>query len=245
MKVSCICPTWNRPGWLEECIESFHRQDYQGEKELIVINDCPDQELVYSHPEVRIINRKEKYPSLGAKYNDAFFNMATGDVITPWEDDDIFLPHKISHGIRKMRETGADYYKLPRAYFWNYGHIDDISTNLFWCAAFYSRDLLDKMGGCSKDANAAADQSIDNHVHKFSGNHVIDNSRNDEDVYYIYRWGGIGTHISGIPESPENMAKFQEMNAANMVKGQIWLHPRWKTDYVDLCGKYRREHGHN
>lgn len=244
MKVSCICPTWNRPGWLEECIESFHRQDYRGEKELIVINDCPSQELVYNHPEVKIINRKEKYRSLGQKYNDAFFNMATGGIITPWEDDDIFLPWKISHCVNQMESKGLDYYKMPYAYFWNFGHIDEISQNLFWCAACYTKKLLKKMGGCSDKANAAADQSIENRIAEFSDSFIIDNDpKNKPAAYYIYRWGGIGTHISGIPESPENMARYQKLNAANMRTGLIELRPHWETDYVELCAKFRREKG--
>ena len=47
--VSCICPTYNRPPrhqhLLEEAIASFLRQDYPN-KELIVLNDCPGQELI-------------------------------------------------------------------------------------------------------------------------------------------------------------------------------------------------------
>jgi glycosyltransferase involved in cell wall biosynthesis len=258
MKVSCICPTWNRPNWLEECIQSFLIQDYRGDKELIVLNDNPEQELLYDHPDVKVINVKEKYKSLGQKYNDMFFKMASGDVITPWEDDDIFLPHKISHGLRMMDKFGADYYKLGRAYYWNDGKItydhkthDGISNNLFWCAAFYTIDVLKRMGGCSSIANAAADQSIENFVQAYAVKNIpggpvlprykIDDSKNASDVYYIYRWGGIGTHISGIPESPENMAKFQELNAANMRRGVINLRPHWKTDYVELCAKFRRD----
>jgi hypothetical protein len=241
MKVSCICPTWNRPNWLEESIQSFLIQDYRGDKELIVLNDNPEQELLCDHPDVKVINVKEKYKSLGQKYNDMFFKMATGDVITPWEDDDIFLPWKISHGLRMMDKLGADYYKLGRAYFWNYGHIDAISENLFYCAGFYTKELLKLSGGCSPDANAASDQTIEKKFPAIAQNYVLDASKNNSDVYYIYRWGGIGTHISGIPESPENMAKFQELNAANMRRGVINLRPHWDTDYVELCAKFRRE----
>ena len=42
-KVSCICPTFARVYLLEEAIESFLRQDYKGEKELIIddgLEDC-------------------------------------------------------------------------------------------------------------------------------------------------------------------------------------------------------------
>jgi glycosyltransferase involved in cell wall biosynthesis len=65
--VSCICPTYNRPPHhqhlLEEAIESFLRQDYAN-KELIVLNDCPGQELLCDAPGVRVVNAAERFPSI-------------------------------------------------------------------------------------------------------------------------------------------------------------------------------------
>ncbi|MEZ4657920.1 MAG: glycosyltransferase family A protein [Caldilineaceae bacterium] len=49
--VSCICLTYGRPAVLEEAIYSFLQQDYQGPKELIVLNDYVDQTLYFDHPE--------------------------------------------------------------------------------------------------------------------------------------------------------------------------------------------------
>ena len=54
--VSCLCLTYGRPTLLEEAIESFIRQQWDGPKELIVLNDHPEQELLYQYDEVRIIN---------------------------------------------------------------------------------------------------------------------------------------------------------------------------------------------
>ena len=44
-KVSCYCPTYGRTSFLEEAIYSFLNQDYDGEKELIILNDLEDQTL--------------------------------------------------------------------------------------------------------------------------------------------------------------------------------------------------------
>jgi hypothetical protein len=46
--VSRICLTFGRPRFLEEAIESFLRQDYPGEAELIVLNDLPRRNLLSS-----------------------------------------------------------------------------------------------------------------------------------------------------------------------------------------------------
>jgi len=57
--ISCICPTYNRlPKYqflLEESIESFLRQDYPN-KESIVLNDTPGQELRCEANGVTIVN---------------------------------------------------------------------------------------------------------------------------------------------------------------------------------------------
>jgi len=72
MKVSCICATYNRSPqhqWLlEEAVESFLRQDYS-EKELIILNDCPGQELVCDAPGVVVINIPRRFHSHGEKLN--------------------------------------------------------------------------------------------------------------------------------------------------------------------------------
>ena len=239
-KISCICPTYARPHLLEESIESFLRQDYKGEKELIIYNDCKDQILSFCHPEVLIINSSERFNTLGEKYN-AMFKFATGDYVTPWEDDDIFLPHRLSYAMQKIQETGADYHKLPHAYFWNDGRIDNIAGNLFFCAGMWSRELLDRTTACDA-VNTAADQSIENKLKANSRKYVIEDFKNAEDVYYIYRWGGVTYHLSGYGNGADALARAQNDLNKQMERGEISLKPHWKTDYVEICKQYREEH---
>jgi glycosyltransferase involved in cell wall biosynthesis len=107
-KVSCICPTFARAYLLEEAIESFHRQDYAGEKELIICNDFVDQELIYDHPDVKVINLPERAPNLGSKRN-AAYSYATGDVFLTWGDDDIHLPNRISRMVKAMKHHNSEF----------------------------------------------------------------------------------------------------------------------------------------
>src|SRR5215212_6246488 len=106
--VSCICPTYNRPPdhkhLVEEAIESFLRQTYPN-KELIVLNDCPGQELSCDSPGVRVVNVPERFPTLGEKYN-AAIALARGDLIAPWEDDDISLPWRLSLSVDRLGDAG-------------------------------------------------------------------------------------------------------------------------------------------
>ena len=66
--VSCIMPTYGRPDYVQESVAMFLAQDYPY-KELIVLNDCPEQEFHGDLPGVRVINEQTRYASLGEKRN--------------------------------------------------------------------------------------------------------------------------------------------------------------------------------
>lgn len=95
MKISCYCLTYRTTELLEEAIFSFLQQDYAGEKELVILNDEPEQELVFIHPQVKVYNMKSRCSDIVKKYNHAV-SLCTGDVCVPWDDDDICLPHRLS-----------------------------------------------------------------------------------------------------------------------------------------------------
>ena len=88
--ISALCITYGRHQLLEEALESFLRQDYPN-KELIIINDLPEQTLIFEHPQVKIFNFKERFPTIGDKRNKSV-EMSKGDILTSWDDDGIYLP---------------------------------------------------------------------------------------------------------------------------------------------------------
>ena len=96
--VSCICPTYGRPALLEEAIYCFLQQDYPGPKELIVLNDYAGQTLLFDHPEVRMINLPTRFRTVGEKRN-AAVALAAHDLLFVWDDDDIYLPHRLSFSV--------------------------------------------------------------------------------------------------------------------------------------------------
>lgn len=54
--LSCKMISYGRVEYLEESLQSFLNQDYDGEKELVIVNDYPEQKLIFDHPDVRIFN---------------------------------------------------------------------------------------------------------------------------------------------------------------------------------------------
>ena len=64
-KISAICPTFGRVEHLKHAIECFLRQQYDGERELIVLNTFNRQKFIGKFPNVLIINLDNRPKSLG------------------------------------------------------------------------------------------------------------------------------------------------------------------------------------
>ena len=232
-KVSCYCSTYGRPHVLEESLESFLRQDYQGEKELIVLNDLKDNTLKFDNHQVKIFNIKDHIKPLGKKFNETV-KLCTGDFFLPWEDDDIFLPHRISY---TMNHINNGFFHTGFAYF----ELNDkliISGNHFHCNMAVSKELWNKSNGYSEIDNCTLDVDLMNRLKKeadFKGYNI-----DYKDIFYIYRWSTSGSyHTSGWGSNKnvcvsENAEKF----ISNIdIVGEYTLKPFWKKDYIEMAKK--------
>lgn len=98
--ISVLVPTYGRTTLLAEVIESYRRQDWGGPSELVVYNDLQDQHLridveLTPNKEISVYNTKLREPTLGDKRN-TMLAMAKYPLVTYWDDDDIYLPHRLS-----------------------------------------------------------------------------------------------------------------------------------------------------
>lgn len=138
MKVTCVCPTYRRPKLLENAIACFLAQSYP-HKELIVLDDAGELPEA-SGPGWRIVSTPNRFESIGAKYN-AICEMATGDVIAVWEDDDIYLP---DHLMRMSREIhyGAEFVKDSRMWSLYTGELEmESAAGRGHAALVFTKDL--------------------------------------------------------------------------------------------------------
>lgn len=236
-KVSCICPTFGRVYLLEEAIESFHRQDYPGEKELIVCNDFVDQELVYNHPEVKVINLKERCPNLGNKRNTAY-SYATGDIFLTWGDDDIHLPSRISRMVNAMQKINSEFI-FEGPYYLLYGGklirekgktsgAHAITKKLFYEAG--------KIPEINSGEDQAFNSAVKRHLNSTKSLPVC------EDVpQFLYRYSTGRAHISQYGEDKDNkksgyeivldMAR-QYVRQGKEPSGVYELKPYWSKDWT-------------
>ncbi len=130
---------------LEEAIECFLRQDYPGQKELIILNDYAEQTLVFDHPEVRVINVPQRLHSVGEKYKMAA-GLASHDLIFVWHDDDIYLPHRLSYTVAHLNPTHA-FFKADKAWSWNEGKVSGPDENNFHGGSCWRRELFEPGAG--------------------------------------------------------------------------------------------------
>jgi hypothetical protein len=237
--VSCICPTYGRPELLEEAIQSFLLQDYPGPKELIVLNDFDRQVLMFDHPEVTIINLPRRFRTLGEKHN-AAVALASHDLIFVWDDDDIYLPHRLTFSVERF-DVRKGFFKPGRAWLWNDRRLSGPEANLFAAGSCWSRELFERVRNYAP-MGLGHDMEIEARFEEVAPGSTRSYDISSEDIYYVYRWGGTGTyHGSGFGQDQHRAVGeyvHEQVRLGLLQTGQIALAPRWKVDYVELV----REH---
>lgn len=235
-KISCYCPTYGRPKVLEEAIYSFLMLNYLN-KELVIVNDCKEQNLIFDHPQVKIFNYKERFDNFGIKF-DTCVQHCTGDYITPWDDDDIYLPWKIEVSFKNMKNG---IFHTSRGFAER--SLKDLvyDKNVFHCNLMLEKNIYYELGGYPKENKLTLDMELINKIQKKYGNFSKDIP--DEDLFYIYRWQtSNAVHLSSITTSKNET--FQQVTEKlvlgnpNFVKGDIKLKPYWKYDYTKVSQDY-------
>jgi glycosyltransferase involved in cell wall biosynthesis len=244
--VSCLCVTYGRPAvLLEESIQSFLRQNYMGKKELIVLNDYSDQTLVFDHPDVVIINMPRRFKSLGEKRN-ASVALSSHDILCVWDDDDIYLPNRLSLSVQKLSEQ-KPYYNPKTAFIMNSGVLSGPDTQLYPGGYCWYRSLFDKVRGYAH-MNTGEDADLEHHFWETNNSYTTAPTILPTEIFYIYRWAGTKSfHMSGhgwdkngeksgyekVREGVEDQKRRGEIQT-----GVIKLNPHWETDYCRMVSEH-------
>lgn len=99
--VTCVCPTYARPVFLQRAVKQFLQQSW-AKSELLVIDDSPKElraELP-SSPRVKVHYLKDKHV-LGDKHNIGL-DLAQGDFIAHWDDDDWQSPRRLVKQLEEL-----------------------------------------------------------------------------------------------------------------------------------------------
>jgi glycosyltransferase involved in cell wall biosynthesis len=259
--ISCLCLTYGRPSLLEESIECFKQQTWAGRKELLIINDLPEQKLLFDDDEVMIVNLDRRVRTLGEKRN-LSVALARYDCLFIWDDDDIYLPWRLEETMKYLPERR--FFKSAAAWVTNRGVLkaepvleniepiphmnfaggprfyvtrpidrrDDPSLYLFHGGAAYTRALFEEIRGYSC-VNSGEDLDFENRLKHHPKLAACFNSAvlPRERIYYIYRSQHGHYNVSG-------HVKYDEIQP-QVEPGPYRLQPHWKADYcAEVASRY-------
>lgn len=184
-KVSCLTATYGRVSVLQEALACFLLQDYEN-KELIILNNH-EVPLVFDHPRVRIIN-EPGHPTLGHCRN-RLIQLAEGELVRTWDDDDLYLPWAISQGVANIKNAPA--WKPRESWFSRRNSLYMRDENVYEASITFRRDIVLKYG--------YQESGGDEHHPLLAG--IMDHEggcrKDDARPSYCYRWGTALHRISG------------------------------------------------
>jgi glycosyltransferase involved in cell wall biosynthesis len=246
--VSCFCLTYGRPHVLEEAIHSFLQQDYAGPKEMIVLNDYADQILTFDHPEVQVVNLPRRFRTVGEKMN-AAAALASHDLLFVWDDDDVYLPHRLSFSVAHF-DPEKGFFKAQHAWLWNSGQLSGPAGNIFHAGSCWSRCRFDALGGYPAEGSGydlLFERQLESRFPGSTTAHPVA----PEEIYYLYRWGGTDSfHMSGFGDLKigQNVGQAQveayvrqRADRNEIPRGHVPLLPCWRADYPQLASSYIAE----
>lgn len=251
-----MCPTYNKvdrwPALLAEAVQSFLVQDYP-DRELIVLNDNHTIEIVCDAPGVTVVNETERYPTLGDKYN-AMVRLASGDLLAPWEDDDISLPWRLSLSVGRLARRGgagryAGYYNPRRYWYWNRGRYHHRhGAGVGHSCSLYTRHAFEAAGGYPP-LSGPQDMEMDSRLKRAVG---CVGSPEDGcgllDVglwFYVFRYGVTSCHLSA-GTSDNSLYDAMAVGVANRsaagdARRTHTVVPGWDHDYAAVTAALARE----
>ena len=219
--ISVLTITYKRHHLLEEAIESFLKQEFPPECEMVIINDNPEVDYVYDHPRVFIINHKKRFPSIAAKlewgYKQCKYNH-----IYRLDDDDLLTPWALKNAsIDIETNPGFDIYRSEGMYFFMHNKFDKESSNIN-NGNIYTKAYLDRITWPDKSGDEDADITFGHKakIYESKLKHTM-----------IYRWGMNTLHISGMGKQTNEVILAQADKVLDNTKGIIQLNPKFINDY--------------
>jgi len=110
MKIAVCTPTYNRRWTWEWSRLCFDRQDYPADQLIWIVvdnSDTPEQswEVSKEHPLVTYVHVDGKRP-IGELRNICVAEALKTDCdfVSFWDDDDYYVPHRLSHAIKTLKE---------------------------------------------------------------------------------------------------------------------------------------------
>jgi glycosyltransferase involved in cell wall biosynthesis len=223
MKALVICPTYGRLPYLGRLLASFLHQDYD-DKHLVIINDDKNITLECDYDNVTVMNLTKKI-SVGEKRN---LGAAYGhfDVIHPWDDDDIFLPNRLSNHMKQYADPSVEAYR-------NFSSYTIYADKFSPCNGgtnnkSYRKKMFFDVGGYESTNNFGEDLELHHKLKNFKK----DENENERD--FVYGFSTSNFHLSCQPtELQIQNISYEQLLELNLLNKKFVITP----DY-DEYNKY-------
>ena len=225
--ISVLTLTYKRHHLLEEAIQSFLSQNVLKDSEMVIINDNPDVEYVFDHPMIKILNYKNRFPSISEKLKWGY-RQCKYDYIYRLDDDDLLTPWALKNAqIDIETNPGYDVCRSEGMFFFVNNVFEKESSNVN-NGNVYSKEYLDRIEWPDKSGNEDADIT-------FGHNAKIYESKLKHTM--IYRWGMNTFHISGMGIQSNETILNQADKVLDDRKGIVQLNPHFDNDYYEQIKK--------
>jgi len=113
--VTCVCPTYSRPMFVEQAVRLFSRQTWR-RAELLILDDSPKdlQCSVKESDSVKVVRLPERV-TMSHKHNLAL-KLAQGDFVAHFDDDDWQSPMRLMRQLEALVLRGLDICGFPTGY---------------------------------------------------------------------------------------------------------------------------------
>ena len=188
--ISCICCTYGRYDILRQAVACFLEQDYQN-KELIVVNNHPVP-LCIEHPQIKVYN-EAKYLTLG-HCRTRSLELASGEFIKIWDDDDLYLPWALTQSMENLIKTDRKLFWKPySSWFWPNRKNMYLTQNWYEASYLVHVDIMRKYG-FDREGKYENLSWCDEGIQKLEGG--VPTTEMGILSHYIYRWGHFNSHVS-------------------------------------------------
>ena len=230
--ISVLMPTFCRTNLLNEALQCYLDQDFAGDSELIILNDDGAQTLVFDHPRVRIINETVRRP-IGEKRN-LLLSLAKYPWVTFWDDDDIFLKHRLSICYNEIRSKRCRLVREQRQ--WNLKDGLIIGDAYPFGPTLVQKSAIEQVGGFPNDERNADKVLFKKLIQAgfFLHEPVINYMPST-----IHRFNISGySHVTDFNEDFHNNNIIQAIRRITLgiePEGIVNLNPGLKADYQKMC----------
>ena len=219
--ISVLTLTYKRHHLLEEAIQSFLAQENAPECEMVIINDNPEVNYLFSHPQVTILNIKQRFPSVGEKLEwgfrqckyDYMYRLDDDDLLAPWALQNVQADIESNPGFEIYRSKGMHFF-VNNIYEGEGGSVNNGNV--------YTKAYIDRIKVPETSIGEDSDMT-------FGNNSKIYTSKLEHTM--IYRWGMGTLHISGMGKVSNEAVLAQADRVLDDTKGNITLNPHFKNDY--------------